>query len=157
MARPSEYSPTILPVVTACATFGATKDEIANYLGVSIRCFYNWQLEHPQLVQALKRGTEASDERIVESLYQLAIGWKGSKPELGAICFWLKNRRPSEWRDVQHIDQVTGHYIISDKPMTEQEWIEARADLAKPVADLAKPVTNTLKPSSDDGSDMGTA
>jgi hypothetical protein len=50
-----------------------------------------------------------------------------------AQIFWLKNRRPSEWRDVQHIDQVTGHYIISDKPMTEQEWIDARAEYAKPV------------------------
>jgi hypothetical protein len=63
------------------------------------------------------------------------------------MIFWLKNRRPDRWRDVQHIDQVTGHYIISDKPMTEQEWIEARADLAKPVATaLPSPQSNTDKP-----------
>ena len=94
MARPTTYSPVILPVVQACATFGATKDEIANYLGISIRCLYNWQLEHKELVQALKRGEEQSTDRVVETLYQLAIGWKGGKPDLGAICFYLKNKRP---------------------------------------------------------------
>jgi hypothetical protein len=85
-----------------------------------------------------------SDERVVESLYQLAVGWKGSKPELGAICFWLKNRRPSEWRDVQNIQADVGHYILSDSPMSEDEWIAARADRAKPVDSqaLAKPDTS---------------
>jgi hypothetical protein len=43
--------------------------------------------------------------------------------------FWLKNRRPDRWRDVQQIDQVTGHYLISDKPMSEDEWIEQRTKL----------------------------
>jgi hypothetical protein len=63
---------------------------------------------------------------VVETLYQLAIGWKGGKPDLGAICFYLKNKRPSEWRDVQHLDQAVGHYIISDRPMTEEEWERER-------------------------------
>ena len=42
----------------------------------------------------------------------------------------LKNRRPSEWRDVQHLDQAVGHYIISDRPMTEEQWIEERTKAA---------------------------
>jgi hypothetical protein len=45
---------------------------------------------------------------------------------VGAICFWLKNRRPHEWRDVQNINADVGHYIISDKPMTEAQWIAER-------------------------------
>jgi hypothetical protein len=131
MARPSNYSPVILPVVRACATFGATAEEIANYLNIPWGSFKRWIYAEPELREALKRGRDASDERVIDSLYGLAVDWKGGKPELGAICFWLKNRRPSEWRDVQHLDQVTGHYIISDKPMTEAEWIETRADKAK--------------------------
>jgi hypothetical protein len=58
---------------------------------------------------------------VIESLYQQALAGN-----VGAICFWLKNRRPSEWRDVQHLDQAVGHYIISDKPMTEVQWIAER-------------------------------
>ena len=126
MARPSEYSPVILPVVKACAAFGATKHEIANYLGISIRSFYSWQLEHAELVEALKKGDKACNDRVIESLYTLAVGWKGSKPDLGAICFWLKNRAPQDWRDVQNINADVGHYILSNAPMTEDEWIAAR-------------------------------
>lgn len=61
-------------------------------------------------------------------LYQQAIAGNPT-----CIVFWLKNRRPSEWRDVQHLDQAVGHYILSDKPMTEAEWIAARADAAKTI------------------------
>jgi hypothetical protein len=65
---------------------------------------------------------------VVESLYQQAINGNPA-----CIIFWLKNRRPSEWRDVQNIDAAVGHYILSDSPMTEEQWIEARADRAKVV------------------------
>src|ERR1700683_3558270 len=42
MARPSSYSPVILPVVRACATFGATAEEIANYLNIPWGSFKRW-------------------------------------------------------------------------------------------------------------------
>ena len=38
----------------------------------------------------------------------------------------IQSLRPSEWRDVQHIDQAVGHYILSNAPMTEEQWIEER-------------------------------
>jgi hypothetical protein len=41
------------------------------------------------------------------------------------------NRRPSEWRDVQNIQADVGHYIIADRPMTEDEWIEQRAKVVQ--------------------------
>ena len=134
MARPSSYSPVILPVVRACATFGATAEEIANYLDIPWGSFKRWIYAEPELREALKRGREASDERVVESLYQQALAGN-----VGAIYFWLKNRRPSEWRDVQNIQADVGHYIISDRPMTEEEWITARADRAKTIESKASP------------------
>ena len=66
---------------------------------------------------------------MIESLYRLAIGANGQPPNLGACCFWLKNRRPSEWRDVQQINSQIGHYIIADRPMTEEQWIRERTQL----------------------------
>jgi hypothetical protein len=94
--------------------------------------------------QALKRGRDASDERVIESLYRKALSG-----DVGACCFWLKNRRPSEWRDVQHLDQVTGHYIISDKPMTEEEWIAARAERAQPVRQNVVPALSDTQSTDD--------
>ena len=36
-------------------------------------------------------------------------------------AFWLKNRDPERWRDVQNVEHVLGKYIISDRPMTEDD------------------------------------
>jgi hypothetical protein len=47
-------------------------------------------------------------------------------PDVTACIFFLKNRRPDRWRDVQRIDAAMGHYIISDRPMTEEAWARAR-------------------------------
>ena len=49
MARPSSYSPVILPVVRACATFGATAEEIANYLNIPWGSFKRWIYAEPEL------------------------------------------------------------------------------------------------------------
>jgi hypothetical protein len=137
--RKSVFRPEYVLIAKACARFGAIEEEIADELHINHATLDNWKKKYPEFLGALKAGKEASDDRVENSLYRLAIGWNGQPPNTTAAIFWLKNRRPDRWRDVQHLDQVTGHYIISDKPMTEQEWIEARADLAKPV----KPAMNT--------------
>jgi hypothetical protein len=35
----------------------------------------------------------------------------------------------AEWRDVQNVDAAIGHYIISDRPMSEAQRIEERTKL----------------------------
>ena len=69
-------------------------------------------------------GREASDARVEESLYRNALAGNTT-----AQIFWLKNRRPDRWRDVQNVDAAIGHYIISDKPMSEEQWIAERTVL----------------------------
>ena len=49
------------------------------------------------------------------------------EPDVTAGIFWLKNRDPENWRDVQNVNHVLGKYIISDRPMTEEEWARERA------------------------------
>jgi hypothetical protein len=44
-----------------------------------------------------------------------------------ACIFWLKNRDPARWRDAWQIEASIGKYIISDAPMTEEQWIRERA------------------------------
>jgi hypothetical protein len=50
-------------------------------------------------------------------------------PDVTAGIFWMKNHDPEHWRDVQNVTHVLGKYIISDKPMTEEEWARERADV----------------------------
>ena len=62
------------------------------------------------------------DGEIIEAPYAEHV-----PPDVNACIFWLKNRRPQDWRDVQNVEHVLDGYIISDRPMTEEEWIKARA------------------------------
>jgi hypothetical protein len=48
-------------------------------------------------------------------------------PDVTACIFWLKNRDPQHWRDSQQHEHVLGRYIISDQPMTEEQWARERA------------------------------
>jgi hypothetical protein len=101
--------------------------------------------------------------RVERSLYQRANGYNyeavkifmpaGSKqpvvvhyiehmpPDVTAGMFWLKNRDPDNWRDVQNVDHVLGKYIISDRPMTKEERARERATIIdqKVVEELPSP------------------
>jgi hypothetical protein len=43
-------------------------------------------------------------------------------PDVTAGIFWMKNRRPDLWRDTHQIEHQLGKYVISDHPMTAEEW-----------------------------------
>ena len=134
--RKSAFRPEYILIAKACARFGAIEDEIANELNIGPATLDRWKQKYPEFRCALKAGKEASDDRVERSLYQLAIGWNGQPPNTTAAIFWLKNRRPDRWRDVQQIDGTPiGHYLISDRPLTEAEWIEQRTKMieSKPL------------------------
>ena len=59
------------------------------------------------------------DGKIVEHKYV-----EHYPPDTAAICFWLKNRRPDQWRDAQRIDSAIGHYVLSERPLTIDEWVK---------------------------------
>jgi hypothetical protein len=59
-------------------------------------------------------------------------------PDTTAAIFWLKNRDPAHWRDAWRLEHVTGKYVISDKPMTEEQWTRERATLIDVTPDDEK-------------------
>ena len=118
--RPTDYDPDILPKLPLLVDSGATDTEVADALGVSVRTVYRWKNEHPEFRQALKLTKDQADERVETSLFRRATGYeidavkifcgKGGRvtkvpyqehvpPDTTAMIFWLKNRRPAEWRD----------------------------------------------------------
>jgi hypothetical protein len=137
--RKSAFRPEYILIAKACARFGAVEDEIANELNIGPATLDRWKQKYPEFRCALKAGKEASDERVERSLYQLAIGWNGQPPNTTAAIFWLKNRRPDRWRDVQQLQGGVGHYIISDRPMSEEQWIRERT-LIESNPNAASPV-----------------
>lgn len=121
MARPSKYKPEFAQQAAKLCALGATDQEIADFFEVTARTIYRWKADFDEFCQALKAGKDVADERVERSLYQKAIGYEQDEvkifmpanaaapvyapyrakiaPDTTAAIFWLKNRRPAEWRE----------------------------------------------------------
>ena len=148
MGRPSSYKPEFAKMARHLCKLGATDADLAVAFEVSIPTIDTWKAKRPDFLGSLKAGKADADDRVERSLYSRAVGYSFNSekifcnkdgevtrvpivehvpPDVTAQIFWLKNRKPSEWRDVQNIEHAVGRYIISDRPMTEEEWIRERA------------------------------
>lgn len=73
---------------------GLTQEEIAAKIGISPATLSNWLKKHPKIKEALSIGKDTVDREVEETLFQKAIGG-----DTTAMIFWLKNRKPNEWRN----------------------------------------------------------
>ena len=80
--------------VQGWARDGLTDQQIAEKMGIGVRTLYEWKKKHPQFSQALKSGKEVIDYAVENALLKKALAG-----DVGACCFWLKNRRPDKWKD----------------------------------------------------------
>lgn len=120
--RPTKYNPEVhIPVAKSMAWLGATNEQIAEKLEINLSTFYDWFKKHPEFSNPIKEAKEEADGRVVESLYKRATGYKQVEkhyeaseegqtilsreiekelpPDATSMIFWLKNRRPKDWRD----------------------------------------------------------
>jgi hypothetical protein len=122
--RPSKYKPEYVEQARKLCKLGATDIEIADFFEVEVRTIYRWKGEHEEFCQALKIAKTEADERVERSLFARANGYEHDEvdirvvggeivqtpirkyypPDTTAAIFWLKNRRPDDWRD--KIDQT---------------------------------------------------
>ena len=142
------------------AFYGTTDADLAGVLGVSETTINDWRRKYPSFSEHLKMGRDEADARVIESLYNRALGYeydevvyekvlfntKGqknlSKTEIKKITsndiyktkitkkhlaadptsmiFWLKNRRPEEWRDKHELEH-SGTIEERVRNMTEEE------------------------------------
>ena len=113
----------ILREAEIASEMGLTNRQLARLFGISTRTLQKWIREDERFAHALKEGKSVADARVARSLYERATGY--SHPEEKVFCsegdiityvstkhyapdpesakFWLKNRRPHEWRDrIEH-------------------------------------------------------
>jgi hypothetical protein len=123
MARPTEFKPEYVKQAKKLAKLGATDMELADFFGVTVRTIHRWKNTQPEFCHSLKAGKEESDARVERSLFQRAVGYEQEavkifmpanasepvyapfreviSPDTTACIFWLKNRKPDDWRDKQ--------------------------------------------------------
>lgn len=126
--RPTKFRPEFIVQAAKLAALGATDREVAEFFDVDERTLNRWKHQHQEFCQSLKVGKEAADERVEQSLYRRAIGYtqddthfssyegvvtqtpyvKQVPPDTTAAIFWLKNRKPAEWRDKQEVEHTGG-------------------------------------------------
>jgi hypothetical protein len=146
---------------------------LAELFDVSLSAIQKWKRQREDFRNALKVGKAEADNRVERSLYERANGFHyedvkifmpaGAKkpiyapyiaympPDPTSMIFWLKNRDPARWRDAWQLEHVTGKYVISDKPLTEAEWIkQTGATVIDGEATDARP-TPAIEDKSDDG------
>jgi hypothetical protein len=110
--------------VKMLASKGFTDIEMGEALDISESCFHEWKKEHPKFMESITEGKALVDDMVVKSLFNRAMGCsiketkvfcsegtivteevdKNFPPDPTSMIFWLKNRRPKEWRDKHDID-----------------------------------------------------
>jgi hypothetical protein len=80
-----------------------------------------WKERYPDISDTLKKGKEVIDRQVENALLKRALGYKYDEvtlengvetkrvtkevvPDTTAQIFWLKNRRPDEWREKQSVE-----------------------------------------------------
>ena len=113
---------------------GLTDKQIAENIGVAYSTFRDWIKRFPALSAPLKKGKEVVDRQVENALLKRALGYeyvettkeltdlgltvtkqvsKQVAPDTTAQIFWLKNRKPKEWRDKKETE-VTGNLNVNN-------------------------------------------
>ena len=99
---------------------GLTEEQICHNMGIGRTTFLRWKKRCPAIQAHLKKGKEVVDILVENALLKSALGYtydeikteifpdgtqkvthtlKEVQPNSTAQIFWLKNRKPKEWRD----------------------------------------------------------
>lgn len=127
--------PDNLLLLRAWARDGLTYEQIANNMSISLATLKEWRKKYPAITTALKVTRELADIEVENALYKTAVGFTSTnqtiyedadgvqtfktdiiynKPDKTAQIFWLKNRKPKQWRDVWKTE-ISGELSINDR------------------------------------------
>ena len=88
-----------LILIEGWARDGLTDEQIADKLGISKDTFYKYKKKYPDFSDSLKRGKEIIDYEVENALLKNALNGN-----ITAQIFWLKNRKPKQWKDKVDIE-----------------------------------------------------
>jgi len=150
-----------LLLIQGWARDGLTDEEIARKMGITRKTLYEWMNKYGDICDAIKRNKEVADREVEQALFRKAIGYKVKEvtrerrinpltrepelvvikeiekdvaPDTAAQVFWLKNRKPNEWRDKREVitdssaelsdlDELTEKIFDSDSNRQLEDFI----------------------------------
>ena len=123
-----------LDLVEEWASKGAIDKQLAKNLGICTKTLANYKNQYPEFAAAIRRGKEVVDYEVEASLFKRAMGMQVTEtktttmedgsvvvtetvktlpPDATSMIFWLKNRKPSEWKDKVQNEISTGEEGIN--------------------------------------------
>lgn len=147
----SSYKPEYNRQVYKLCLLGAIDKEIADFFGVHRDTIDKWKKRHPAFISAMRKGKQEADMSVTQSLFKRANGYQmkvdkifqyeGSPvvvpttekypPDVTAMIFWLKNRRPDQWRDKHDYDHTSKGEKISLTVLTIDEETKKEVEKLK--------------------------
>ena len=124
---------------------GLIDEQIAHNMGITTKTLYEWKNKYGEISEALKKGKEVIDRKVENALLKRALGYaydettyedgvetkrvtKEVAPDTTAQIFWLKNRKPAEWRDkIEQQQTVTiqdDGFLDALKGTIKDDWDE---------------------------------
>lgn len=107
-----------LLLVEGWARDGLTNEQIADNLGIGKTTFYRMIKDHSELLEHLKKGKEIVDYEVENALLKNALSGN-----ITAQIFWLKNRKPKQWKDkveMEKDNKIQRIEIINDLPSEDE-------------------------------------
>lgn len=113
--------------IESWARMGLTDEQIAKNMGISAVTLYEWMKKYPNISKSIKKGKAPIDFEVENALFKRAIGYEYEEvettieeidgkqrkrikkikkvvlPETSAMIFWLKNRKPEQWRKLNPV------------------------------------------------------
>lgn len=83
-----------LALLGGWAKEGLTDEQIAANMGIARSTLAEWKNKYPDIGNVLKENKEVADYNVENALYKTALSGN-----VTAMIFWLKNRKPSKWRE----------------------------------------------------------
>lgn len=104
---------------------GLTDEQIAQNMGIGYSTLQAWKSKYQDIQDTLKKGKDVVDREVENALLKRALGYEYDEvkekyeggiltertvtkkmvvPDATAQIFWLKNRKPSAWRDKAQVD-----------------------------------------------------
>lgn len=122
-----------LTKIQGWARDGLIEKQIAKNMGVAESTLRGWKNRFPEIAEALRKGKEVVDREVENALYKRALGYWVTEtetttysdgttkttekrrhivPDTTAQIFWLKNRKPDQWREKNDLTLTPSNGVL---------------------------------------------
>lgn len=92
-------------VVLESLSSGSTVDAACRAAGISRSVFYDWRKKDAEFAEAVERAQMVAVSVVEDALFLKATrGEKDGRGNVVAMIFWLCNRAPDRWKNVQRVE-----------------------------------------------------